>query len=329
MKKYCFFLLLALFFITPCAQGQTAESAEITSLSGTAEVMLSGAEEYSPAEEGMVLEAGDKIKTQADSSCELSFNEDNSNVVRMSENTGVEVILSGDEKLEMEEGEVFSSVNKLSNDSAFEIRTPTAVSGARGTDWVTKVSEDGTEVEAIDSTPYVRHFESAGIVSKELTLIKQGQATSVKRFERPLPPKPVAFERVEKWKNIKQDVRMRAAEAVIKRQQRPPFDRQDFRKRMQENLRERKQGFEPMVSKEARAPEGLPREGVNRLERKRFENPPGQMMQEKREKILQDKPNFNQSKNERGAQGDDRRVNKPNPQRNRPGTGPRPGGLRR
>jgi ferric-dicitrate binding protein FerR (iron transport regulator) len=179
-------------FIVFCAlSGVRAEQVEVMTASGTVEVQLEGTEDYTAAEEGMTLDAGDKIKTGSGGSAELSFNEANTNVVRLNENTDASITLSGDEKMEVFEGEVFSSVSDLPSGSAFEIRTPTAVSGARGTDWVTKVSDDGTDVEAVDSVPYVKHFESSGVKSSQITLIQPGQMTTVKRFQPPMQPRPM------------------------------------------------------------------------------------------------------------------------------------------
>lgn len=220
---FCFHL-----FFIPDLGALDFSGAELTSFSGEVTVSLSGADGPAEPQEGMKLESGDMISTGSGGSAELSFNEDNSNVVRLSENTTASVVMSGDEKLEMTEGEILASVSGLSSGSSFEIRTPTAVSGARGTDWVTKVSGDGTDVEAVDDIPYVKHFESEGKVSTEPVFINPGQMTTVRRFQRPEAPRPMQIQRRQQWQSMKQDVRKRAKEAAGKRGDRPVFDRNDF-----------------------------------------------------------------------------------------------------
>ncbi|MFH0738818.1 MAG: FecR family protein [Candidatus Omnitrophota bacterium] len=227
-------LVLCSSLIFSGAKAQQLEKVELTNISGDAEVLFEGADEYTAAQEGMVLESGDKIKTFSSSSAELSFNENNTNLVRLNENTSVQISSSGDEKLAMTEGEVFSSISELSGGSAFEIRTPTAVSGARGTDWVTKVTEEGTDVEALESEPYVRHFETDGTLSKQITPVNPGQMTTVRKFQRPTPPRPLADARRQQLQQVKQQVRRNAEEAVIKRKERPPFDRQGFINKIKE-----------------------------------------------------------------------------------------------
>ena len=213
---------------------QAAERVELTHLSGEAEVLLKDAEGYAAAEEGMTLESGDKIKTAGEASLELSFNEDDSNVARLGNSTNVEISLCGDEKMVLTEGEVFSSVSQLSSGSAFEIRTPTAVSGARGTDWVTRVSEEGTDVEAIDQSPYVKHFEKEGVVSQQETFIRPGEMTTVKKFQRPFAMRPIMDARLLEWKAVKKDLQRNIGEAKIKRQQRPAFNRPQFLQKIKE-----------------------------------------------------------------------------------------------
>ena len=225
--------LIAVLFSLAVAGAARAEQAEVMSCTGRVEVLLKDTDDYTAAQEGMLLESGDAIRTGSGSTCELSFNEQNTNVVRLSENTVAAVSLSDDEKLELSEGEAFASISRLESGSAFEIRTPTVVSGARGTDWVTRVTAEGTDVEAINDEPYVRHFDRKGNVSQKLTVIKPGQMTTVKKFQRPRVMRPIEFERREQWQKVKQNVKKNAEVALIRRGQRPQFDRREFMRQRQ------------------------------------------------------------------------------------------------
>ncbi len=211
-----------------------AQQAELISLSGDVKVKLQGIDEYTSAREGMALEAGDKIKSASNASCELSFNQANTNLVRLSENSSAEITFSQDEKIELTEGEIFASISDLPSGSNFEIRTPTAVSGARGTDWVTKVTDQGTDIEAVDDQPYVRHFESSGQLARQPTFIRPGQMTTVRKFQPPAQFRPMAEERRQKWLSTRQDVRSRGDQAFQKRPQQKPFDREQFKRELRE-----------------------------------------------------------------------------------------------
>ncbi len=249
MKKYLFIrvsLCLVLCNFVLQSYAQQAEQVEVTHFSGKVEIFLDEADEYTDAQDNMVLTAGDKIKTASGASVELSFNEANTNLVRLDENTSVNISLPGDEKLEMTEGEVFSSISELPTGSAFEIRTPTAVSGARGTDWVTKVTEEGTDVEALESVPYVRHFESSGNLSKQIVTIAAGQMTTVRKFQKPMMLRPVTDMRRQKWQMVKKEVVQRAGEAILKRKQLPPFNRKEFINQIKEKANLKRQDFKQM-----------------------------------------------------------------------------------
>ncbi len=239
-----FCLVFAVFSPGTLIQAQETGKVELTGFSGDVQVFLKEEEDYTDAAEGMELEAGDKIETGSGAFAELSFNQANTNLVRLSEGTSVEVSLSGDEKLKMTEGEVFASISFLPSGSAFEITTPTAVSGARGTDWVTKITDEGTDVEAVEKEPYVRHYESPGKFSSQPVFITPGQMTTVKRFQKPLAFRPIQEKRRQQWQSLKQDVRQRAGEAMQKRNQRPPFNRNEFLRDMRE--RKGRGGLKPL-----------------------------------------------------------------------------------
>lgn len=247
MKNIRIYICLALFVfpLFPIVYSQEIKEAELTSFSGDVQVLLKGEENYSKVEEGMKFESGDEIKVNEGASAELSFNEANTNLVRLSENSDVKVSFTEDEKLELLEGEALATISELPSGSAFEIRTPTAVSGARGTDWVTKVTEEGTDIEAMEDIPYVKHFENDGTLSRQLTRISPGQMTTVKKFARPMNFRPVSEARQQQWKELKPQVHKRAGEAMLKRQERPAFNREEFRERMKQKQKDIREGKIP------------------------------------------------------------------------------------
>ncbi|MDD5347784.1 MAG: FecR domain-containing protein [Candidatus Omnitrophica bacterium] len=212
------------------------DHAEVIDLSGKVQVLLEGTDEYADAREGMTLESGDKVRTSGAASAGLSFNEENTNLIRLGEKTDARISLAGDEKLELNDGEAFASVSDLGAGSSFEIRTPTAVAGSRGTDWVTTVTAEGTEVEAVDDEPYVRHYESSGQLANIETLIRPGEMTVVRLFERPKQFRRMIPERMQYWQSAKKDMRKRATQAFQSRSQRKPFDRNEFKR----DLRQRR-----------------------------------------------------------------------------------------
>ena len=239
MKHLVYFLI---FFLTINAGFAKAEPAgenvgEIVSISGSVEVLLSGETKSITAEADMFLQAGDKVKTGRNSYVEVAFDEDAENLVRLNSDASAVFTLKDDEKIELIEGEVFAIINKLKKEEKFEIRTPTAIAGVRGTEWVTKVSQEGTDVEAINGSPYVKGFESDGRPMLQEIIVKTGYMTRVKKFQRPLALTKLSEQRIKRFINLRGEIKNRALQAIEKRKLIPGQYRR--LERMQNDLKKR------------------------------------------------------------------------------------------
>lgn len=197
---------------------QEKPHAEVLYISGAPKVCLDDDTEYINAEEGMYLEAGDKIKTDRDSSMGLGFNEDESNIIEVGNNSNAVVVLGKSEKLELLEGRAFVTISELTSDSSFEVRTPTVITGARGTYWVVMVVKDSTDVETIEGDIYVASFLEDGRLADEEIIVFAGYQTTVKRFHRPLPPRKIPLRTIKRRKSLKdQMIRRTQATRSIRR----------------------------------------------------------------------------------------------------------------
>ena len=195
-------------------------SVEITNVTGTVEICKAGQVEYAPAETGTLLEAGDKIKTRDDSSAEIAFDENEKNTVRLEADSSAAMLLQEEEKIDLLEGRVFSSIEDLPAGSAFQIRTPTAIAGVRGTDWETAIEEEGTVVEALEGQPFVQGIDKEGKLMKEKVFIMPGYRARVQRFQAPSGiMEEVPQEKIRKWKDLKNEIRGRAKDAIIRRKE--------------------------------------------------------------------------------------------------------------
>lgn len=218
--RYTIFVLPLIFLSSTTIFANEGPSVEVIYVSGSVEICKAGETVCKKAEVGMLLYFGDKIKTHRDSSIELAFDENNENVVRVESDTFVVLMLKENEKMELIQGEVFLTISKLPSGSSFEIRTPTAIAGVRGTDWVTKIEEESTVVEAIDGNPYVKGIEKDGKPMAEETVVLAGHMTKVKKFQKPLKLEKLPFKKQEKWKAVKGEVRKHAKKALQRKK--PP-----------------------------------------------------------------------------------------------------------
>ncbi|HOC91355.1 MAG TPA: FecR family protein [bacterium] len=158
--------------------------------------------DWEPVELDMCLYVGDQIRTMKDSLAALKMEE---NVeVRVNAFSVFKVgSLDKDKKrpnqLDMKKGEAWAKVSKIENkETAFEIRTPTAQAGVRGTEFNVEVDEEGgTKVNVLEGA--VRIFNELGEV-----LAEAGMFTEVLKGKIPLDPAEFDIEafkgKLDAWK---------------------------------------------------------------------------------------------------------------------------------
>lgn len=148
MRVLC--VLLLVIGIAVCAY--TAEgkrTAKIISIDGSAEVKPAGQTNWSPASVDMVLSEGDTIKTDSKSFVLVNVNGiGQTATVEVKE--GSELLLAElllDQKsgahrtmLDLASGEILIKAQKVrTEESKFEVKTPTSIVGVRGTTFAVKV----------------------------------------------------------------------------------------------------------------------------------------------------------------------------------------------
>jgi hypothetical protein len=205
-----FFLFLVLSATLSFSQGQSDQPyVEINNVTGSVQAMVAPDISWRDAQAGTALHAGDSITTGADSFVEMTLQDDEEKVMRLGANSTATILVQDSEKLELLGGEVFSSIKNLTSGSSFEIRTPTAVCGVRGTDFSARVEGEETIVEAYDDNCYVKHMEQAGSFAKEATTVKPGERTAVRKFQRPGPPQKMQAHDMKRWQDWKQGLPQR------------------------------------------------------------------------------------------------------------------------
>ncbi|MBN1353321.1 MAG: FecR domain-containing protein [Candidatus Omnitrophica bacterium] len=170
---------------------------------GKASFMQSGKTEWKDVEKGTVLRSGDSVKTQKDSSIEIAFGGRENNVISINADTHVVISLKGEEKVELIDGELFALVKKLPPHSRFEIRTPTAVCGARGTGWGTNANNDRTIVSAYENDSYAKGIDQNGNIMEKNLTVTEGFQTTVGRFQKPSQLSKLSGKDYDKWNSWK------------------------------------------------------------------------------------------------------------------------------
>ncbi len=169
--------------------------AMVMALTGDVSVKPAGEDEWQPAQWRMLLKEGDAIKTGAESAAILKFGD--GSVVKVSPGSDLKIKTYREEKgvfarrLRLALGRIWVRARHIIG-GYFEVETPCAVAGIRGTDFSVAAEPDQT---------YVSCWRGAtAVTAKNWTVVvKAGHETRVKRGRKPMRPQPMSREEFERW----------------------------------------------------------------------------------------------------------------------------------
>lgn len=210
VKYLIFGLILGIAFLSynlVFAQTSSKEATVIL-VKGDVKIQRAGKVEWLDAKEGMRLSDGDTAKTGKESAVEMSFDKDNKNVVHLAENTTA--ILRGRQlrQIELPQGRIRFLIKKLRRDSSFEIRTPTAVAGARGSGGEVEAELERTVVKAFEDELFVQSFDEQGNLIKEI-ILTEGWQTDIEKFQAPSELTEVTDRDTQDWDSWRGDLNER------------------------------------------------------------------------------------------------------------------------
>ena len=153
-----FCLIFAQLPVSVSAATSTLRLAKITSIDGPVKVFKGGGSKAFPAFKGMSMSEGDKLVTGIGGS--VTFDLEDDKVITVSQNTQLmlselvkDVKGNTDTSMNLMGGKVLCNIKKkLTQDSSFEIKTPTAVMGVRGTMFFVGQEEGRTDVAVLEGT---------------------------------------------------------------------------------------------------------------------------------------------------------------------------------
>ena len=191
-----------------CAQEKTmpliADKVIVLFVKGEVMVETERAGKWIDAAVGMALQKGENLKTGAKSWAEIGVVSDRENIFRVQEKTLVSLIDLAPIRVGLLKGEVRSLVQGLSPDSTFQIETPTAICGARGTGWDTKTDGKKLTADAHENSIFIRPVSETGQTGKEYTL-DEGKRGILKDPARDLVTKDIPLDRMRDWNGWKED----------------------------------------------------------------------------------------------------------------------------
>jgi hypothetical protein len=211
MKKLSVLLIIiSVFIISGCGkkkQEVNVRAGMINFMVG--EVYLVSKEKHPvPAKLGDAVIKGMKIITYDKATVEVYFGE---NVIKILGNSSVEVMeLIGDDKsgektdLFVENGKVFTKISKkLMKGDDFNIKTPTATAGVRGTDFMVNENEGKSNIACLDGKVVVSNAATPAVKSVELNA---GQEVTVEPGK-PMTVKELSLNNKKMIEDIKKDIK--------------------------------------------------------------------------------------------------------------------------
>lgn len=196
-------LAAALMFLPAGPLGATAErplKATLTEHHG--EVRVSGAEgaedpaAWEPAEAGMTLLAGSKVKTDKEGTADLLF--EDGTAVHIDKGADFELTEAREEdrgriwKIRLWAGRLLSQVVKGPRPARYQVRTPVAVAAVRGTEFVADVSESGgTGVAVFEGEVESQAFDEEKAVGEPVT-VQPDQEVALEPGRAAGPPRAIS-----------------------------------------------------------------------------------------------------------------------------------------
>lgn len=168
MKKLWIFFILLPLFLFPAYL--FAQSAKIVDIKGMVLIKKDMDSPWQKAKINILLGKEAELKTEKSSWCTLAFDEELKNILTIKENSHIRIENVKPGNIFLPEGRVFSLIQSLAKAEKFQIRTPTAIAGSRGTGWATGYQAGNTSNSCFDDQIFIQGLDNQGNVTEEDTL---------------------------------------------------------------------------------------------------------------------------------------------------------------
>ncbi|MBI5888592.1 MAG: FecR domain-containing protein [Deltaproteobacteria bacterium] len=209
MKALVFLMaavLVAAGWAVPTTQAAPAPATQasigsIAGMSGTVYFKPRDAAKWAVAAKGVRLDAGDRIKTGSDGRAALRF-KDNSNIT-LGNDTELEIteflLKKGSRSAvySVSTGKLRAAVGKFSGRTDIKVKTPTSVSGVKGTDFIVMNQGDANIIFGEESNVQVSGDNGRPVVIKPNTMTENTRGTAPIHPEKVEPGTPLADVRAQ------------------------------------------------------------------------------------------------------------------------------------
>jgi len=195
------FILVGLFLTLTSTLTYAEAIGKITAVEGNVDIMKPGQERVVPGRLLAPVSEGDIVRTKSSGKAEITF--DDESIIRLAPNTRLQIteyLMEGSKRksgvMNLFRGKIRAVVSKsrkiigiaFGEGERFEVRTPTAVAGVKGTDFFVTYALGITGVMVADGKIDV--FNPA--IPGQVVLVTTGNATTIAENQPPQTPRPVS-----------------------------------------------------------------------------------------------------------------------------------------
>jgi hypothetical protein len=189
-----------------------ARAAAIIHVEGNVQVQSPNDEVWKNAEVGMEVTIGDSVRTARHSKASIALDADKKNTVELGEKTLVILnSASADtiDRMDLTRGRIYSNLEGIKSGLDFQVNTPSAVAGVRGSSYMVYTERDQDEVSAFKDTVFIKTFDASKSQSSEL-MLPEGFKTFIERFETPGALMPITNREFTRFDSIRDELTGRA-----------------------------------------------------------------------------------------------------------------------
>jgi hypothetical protein len=208
MKKYQMLMMSTMLVFAFGSMQALARAAEVLFVQGNVQVQSPTDEVWKKAEKGMQLNIGDTVRTARHSKIDIALDADKKNTIQLSEKT-LAVLNSATadniDRLDLSRGRVLSNMEGIKAGFDFEVTTPSAVAGVRGSSYMVYAERDQDEVAAYKDTVFIKAFDADKNQLMEM-MLPEGFKTFIERFQEPSALLQVSLREFSRFDNVRNDL---------------------------------------------------------------------------------------------------------------------------
>ena len=208
MKKYQILIFSAMILFAVSGLYAIVHAAEILLVQGSVQIQSPNDEIWRKAEKGMQVNIGDTVRTARHSKIEIALDPGKMNTIQLGEKTlAVLNSASADaiDRLELSRGRVYSNMEGIKAGLGFEVTTPSAVAGVRGSGYMVYSERDQDEVAAYKDTVFIKAFDADNNQLMEM-MLPEGFRTFIERFQEPSALLQISLREFERFDAVRSDM---------------------------------------------------------------------------------------------------------------------------